>query len=240
MAQHICRDAVEIHWANGNIQVIRPVRGSVLMVKRRAEYVPLLGYSCFCRSADGRIICSEGYAHALYQLTCPVPVDSKLERNTLTALLNAASWLKRKPCTPELSLGKALFDTEVYVNGEKKYVLPDFIVTARVLTERRPEWSSKRWDMKTVITARENPAAYRHEADWCSAYRSTEMADNEHPPPFKKHMYGAFYASQVLRYFCGSVSTFPVTLSVVTGKSGFCIAPENTQTVMLPQRQQAF
>ncbi|HIB9394831.1 TPA: hypothetical protein ACWYJ4_005630, partial [Escherichia coli] len=27
---------------------------------------------------------------------------------------------------------------------------------------------------------------------------------------------------------------------VVTGKSGFCIAPENTQTVMLPQRQQAF
>lgn len=47
MAQHICRDAVEIHWANGNIQVIRPVRGSVLMVKRRAEYVPLLGYSCF-------------------------------------------------------------------------------------------------------------------------------------------------------------------------------------------------
>ena len=131
MAQHICRDAVEIHWANGNIQVIRPVRGSVLMVKRRAEYVPLLGYSCFCRSADGRIICSEGYAHALYQLTCPVPVDSKLERNTLTALLNVASWLKRKPGTPELSLERPLFDTEVYVNGEKKYVLPDFIVTAR-------------------------------------------------------------------------------------------------------------
>ncbi|WP_207230872.1 hypothetical protein, partial [Escherichia coli] len=37
-----------------------------------------------------------------------------------------------------------------------------------------------------------------------------------------------------------SLVTFPVTLSVVTGKSGFCIAPENTQTVMLPQRQQAF
>ncbi|EPD1493757.1 TPA: hypothetical protein ACUNCL_004683, partial [Escherichia coli] len=34
--------------------------------------------------------------------------------------------------------------------------------------------------------------------------------------------------------------TFSVTLSVVTGKSGFCIAPENTQTVMLPQRQPAF
>ncbi len=105
MAQHICRDAVEIHWANGNIQVIRPVRGSVLMVKRRAEYVPPYWVIlAFCRSADGRIICSEGYAHALYQLTCPVPVDSKLERNTLTALLNVASWLKRKPGTPELSL----------------------------------------------------------------------------------------------------------------------------------------
>ncbi len=41
------------------------------------------------------------------------------------------SWLKRKPGTPELSLERPLFDTEVYVNGEKKYVLPDFIVTAR-------------------------------------------------------------------------------------------------------------
>ncbi|CTB94769.1 Colicin-Ia [Shigella sonnei] len=28
-----------------------------------------------------------------------------------------------------------------------------------LLTERRPEWSSKRWDMKTVITARENPGS---------------------------------------------------------------------------------
>ncbi|SVG74078.1 Uncharacterised protein [Shigella sonnei] len=49
-----------------------------------------------------------------------MPVDSKLERNTLTALLNVASWLKRKPGTPELSLERPLFDTEVYVNGEKK------------------------------------------------------------------------------------------------------------------------
>ncbi|MFN1955645.1 hypothetical protein ACK2GW_21730 [Escherichia coli] len=31
-----------------------------------------------------------------------------------------ASWLKRKPGTPELSLERPLFDTEVYVNGEKK------------------------------------------------------------------------------------------------------------------------
>lgn len=70
-----------------------------------------------------------------------------------------ASWLKRKPGTPELSLERPLFDTEVYVNGEKKYVLPDFIVTARAPDGKTAEWSSKRWDMKTVITARENPGS---------------------------------------------------------------------------------
>ncbi|EHR7665179.1 hypothetical protein KU560_005339 [Escherichia coli] len=89
MAQHICRDAVEIHWANGNIQVIRPVRGiSINGEAQGGIRPPYWVILAFCRSADGRIICSEGYAHALYQLTCPVPVDSKLERNTLTALLN--------------------------------------------------------------------------------------------------------------------------------------------------------
>lgn len=36
-----------------------------------------------------------------------------INRNTLTALLNVASWLKRKPGTPELSLERPLFDTEV-------------------------------------------------------------------------------------------------------------------------------
>ncbi|VCY60078.1 hypothetical protein BANRA_05398 [Escherichia coli] len=96
MAQHICRDAVEIHWANGNIQVIRPVRGiSINGEAQGGIRPPYWVILAFCRSADGRIICSEGYAHALYQLTCPVPVDSKLERNTLTALLNVA--FKRKP-----------------------------------------------------------------------------------------------------------------------------------------------
>ncbi|EKE4730578.1 hypothetical protein OUY60_004967, partial [Escherichia coli] len=111
MAQHICRDAVEIHWANGNIQVFRPVRGiSINGEAQGGIRPPYWVILAFCRSADGRIICSEGYAHALYQLTCPVPVDSKLERNTLTALLNVASWLKRKPGTPELSLERPLFD----------------------------------------------------------------------------------------------------------------------------------
>ncbi|EMW70562.1 putative YagA/OmpC fusion domain protein [Escherichia coli Envira 8/11] len=75
MAQHICRDAVEIHWANGNIQVIRPVRGiSINGEAQGGIRPPYWVILAFCRSADGRIICSEGYAHALYQLTCPVPV----------------------------------------------------------------------------------------------------------------------------------------------------------------------
>ena len=121
MAQHICRDAVEIHWANGNIQVIRPVRGiSINGEAQGGIRPPYWVILAFCRSADGRIICSEGYAHALYQLTCPVPVDSKQERNTLTARLNVASWIKKKPGTTELRLERPLLDTEIYVNGEKK------------------------------------------------------------------------------------------------------------------------
>ncbi|MDO1935055.1 protein YagA, partial [Escherichia coli] len=193
MAQHICRDAVEIHWANGNIQVIRPVRGiSINGEAQGGIRPPYWVILAFCRSADGRIICSEGYAHALYQLTCPVPVDSKLERNTLTALLNVASWLKRKPGTPELSLERPLFDTEVYVNGEKKYVLPDFIVTARA-----PDGKTARVVIETM--------GYE-DSDYCArkSRQHTGMKqigvlhtdppkwlDNEHPP-FKKHMYGVF------------------------------------------------
>lgn len=193
MAQHICRDAVEIHWANGNIQVIRPVRGiSINGEAQGGIRPPYWVILAFCRSADGRIICSEGYAHALYQLTCPVPVDSKLERNTLTALLNVASWLKRKPGTPELSLERPLFDTEVYVNGEKKYVLPDFIVTARA-----PDGKTTRVVIETM--------GYE-DSDYCArkSRQHTGMKqigvlhtdppkwlDNDHPP-FKKHMYGVF------------------------------------------------
>ena len=193
MAQHICRDAVEIHWANGNIQVIRPVRGiSINGEAQGGIRPPYWVILAFCRSADGRIICSEGYAHALYQLTCPVPVDSKLERNTLTALLNVASWLKRKPGTPELSLERPLFDTEVYVNGEKKYVLPDFIVTARA-----PDGKTARVVIETM--------GYE-DSDYCArkSRQHTGMKqigvlhtdppkwlDNDHPP-FEKHMYGVF------------------------------------------------
>ena len=40
----------------------------------------------FRRSADGSIVCSDGYAHALHSRSCPVPVDSGLERKTLGSL----------------------------------------------------------------------------------------------------------------------------------------------------------
>nr|QWP89211.1 hypothetical protein IHCLGBEB_00014 [Escherichia coli] len=56
MAQHICRDAVEIHWANGNIQVIRPVRGISINGEAQGGIRPLLG-SAFAGVPMGRTIC---------------------------------------------------------------------------------------------------------------------------------------------------------------------------------------
>lgn len=84
----------------------------------------------FRRGSDGQVICSDGYAHALYSRSCPVPVDSGLERKTLEGLFEVAKWLYKKPGTPALSLEKPLFDIQVEVNGVKGFVLPDFIITA--------------------------------------------------------------------------------------------------------------
>ncbi|MCF7313233.1 hypothetical protein L3W93_12305, partial [Escherichia coli] len=85
-----------------------------------------------------------------------------------------------------------LFDTEVYVNGEKKYVLPDFIVTARA-----PDGKTARVVIETM--------GYE-DSDYCArkSRQHTGMKqigvlhtdppkwlDNDHPP-FKKHMYGVF------------------------------------------------
>ncbi|HHN6894833.1 TPA: hypothetical protein ACRO74_004637, partial [Escherichia coli] len=99
---------------------------------------------------------------------------------------------KRKPGTPELSLERPLFDTEVYVNGEKKYVLPDFIVTAMA-----PDGKTARVVIETM--------GYE-DSDYCArkSRQHTGMKqigvlhtdppkwlDNDHPP-FEKHMYGVF------------------------------------------------
>ncbi|EFL9197382.1 hypothetical protein ND23_004840 [Escherichia coli] len=82
----------------------------------------------FRRAEDGKIICREGYAHALFQKGCPVPVDSELERGTLKSLSTVSKWLLNKPDAPTLNLEKPLFDIEVCTDDEKGYVLPDFIV----------------------------------------------------------------------------------------------------------------
>lgn len=45
-------------------------------------------------------------------------------------MAEVAGWVAKKPDAPALSLEKPLFDLEVTLNGEKGFVLPDFIVTA--------------------------------------------------------------------------------------------------------------
>ncbi|MBW6055311.1 hypothetical protein HTZ85_27085 [Escherichia coli] len=52
-----------------------------------------------------------------------------------------------------------------------------------LLTERRPEWSSKRWDMKTVITARENPGQHTGMKQIGVLHTDPpKWLDNDHPP----------------------------------------------------------
>lgn len=86
----------------------------------------------FRRSADGSIVCSDAYAHALHSRSCPVPVDSGLERQTVDSLATCAAWLAKKEDAPvrSLSLKKPLFDYAVTLDGEEGWVLPDFMVEA--------------------------------------------------------------------------------------------------------------
>lgn len=90
----------------------------------------------FRRSADGNVVCCDGYAHALHTRSCPVPVDSGLERQTLESLATCAAWLSKKEDVPVrcLSLKKPLFDYDVTVDGEEGWVLPDFLVDAMMAT----------------------------------------------------------------------------------------------------------
>lgn len=132
MSSHVSRDEVEFRWQSGSI-VFRPERGVSINGESlggvRPPYWVILA---FRRGSDGNIICSEGYAHALFRLGAPIPVDSDLERSTLESLSVVSEWLKNKPEVPLLSLEKPLFDIEVCTEGEKGYVLPDFIITGRM------------------------------------------------------------------------------------------------------------
>ncbi|EAQ0500394.1 hypothetical protein CTP45_25495 [Salmonella enterica] len=129
-SEHVSRDKVEFNWSGG-ARVFSPERGVSIngesLEGGRPPYWVILS---FRRADDGKIICSEGYAHALFQKECPVPVDSELERGTLKSLSTVTKWLLNKPDAPTLSLEKPLFDIEVCTDGEKGYVLPDFIVMA--------------------------------------------------------------------------------------------------------------
>lgn len=130
MSDQVTHDEVLFRWPGGELP-FRPERGVSLNGEAqdgaRPPYWVILA---FRRGMDGTVICSEGYAHALFRRGCPVPVDSGLERTTLESLSEVAGWLVKKPGTPALSLEKPLFDTEVNVDGEKGFVLPDFIITA--------------------------------------------------------------------------------------------------------------
>lgn len=130
MSDRVSRDEAVFAWSGGE-KSFRPERGmSINGESQDGIRPPYWVILAFCRGNDGRVICSEGYAHALFRRNCPVPVDSKLERQTLASLSEAAKWMKNKPEAPHLSLQKPLFDIEVDIKGEKGFVLPDFIVTA--------------------------------------------------------------------------------------------------------------
>ncbi|MEQ9883163.1 hypothetical protein ABRP83_13405 [Pectobacterium brasiliense] len=78
-----------------------------------------------------KVVCRDGYAHAMHSTSYPVPVDSNLERETLNDINYAVEWITDSAEYPKqnFSLHKPLFDIEVN-DGEdgKGYVIPDFII----------------------------------------------------------------------------------------------------------------
>lgn len=135
MSSSVTRKNVKFSWGAGKEKTFNPVRGvSINGESQDGIRPPYWVILSFIRSTDGSIICSEGYAHALFKLTCPIPVDSKLERDTLKRIEAVA--IKLNEIQSHLSLVKPLFDIEVEVDGVKGFVLPDFIVQARMASGR--------------------------------------------------------------------------------------------------------
>jgi len=128
MSDLVSREHVTFAW-NGGERTFAPEKGvSINGESQEGVRPPYWVILAFRRGAEGSVICSEGYAHALFRRTCPVPVDSGLERQTLEGIAEVARWLKGK--AGDLTLLKPLFDIEVDVEEEKGYVLPDFIIQA--------------------------------------------------------------------------------------------------------------
>ncbi|HHE3366733.1 TPA: hypothetical protein ACOSDI_004704, partial [Salmonella enterica] len=131
MSDQVTRDEVLFRWPGGQLPFRPERRVSINGEAQDGARPPYWVILAFRRGMDGTVICSEGYAHALFRRGCPVPVDSGLERYTLESLSEVAGWLARKPGAPTLSVDKPLFDIEVSTDGEKGFVLPDFILNAR-------------------------------------------------------------------------------------------------------------
>lgn len=92
----------------------------------RGKYWVILMYQ---RNDSGALVCRDAYAHALFDYACPVPVDSNLERATVTSIITAGKWLQSSGY--EISLNKPLFDIKVLVEQEEGLVLPDFMLTVK-------------------------------------------------------------------------------------------------------------
>ncbi|WP_368927341.1 hypothetical protein [Serratia marcescens] len=92
----------------------------------REKYWVILMYR---RNDVGSVVCRDAYAHALFDYACPVPVDSNLERETINSIMTGGKWLQSSGY--ELSLNKPLFDITVDLDGEKRFVLPDFLLTVK-------------------------------------------------------------------------------------------------------------
>lgn len=130
MSDLVDREHVTFAW-NGGERRFFPERGvSINGESQEGVRPPYWVILAFRRGAGDGLICSEGYVHALFRRNCPVPVDSGLERQTLEGIAEVATWLKGK--AGELTLVKPLFDIEVEVEGEKGFVLPDFIIQAKM------------------------------------------------------------------------------------------------------------
>ncbi|EOV8839298.1 hypothetical protein ACNY9Y_003886 [Cronobacter dublinensis] len=80
---------------------------------------------------SGQVECRDGYAHAVYSRNWPVPVDSELEKITLSGINECTKWLRKDSPDKTIVLLKPvheLLSTDP-VSGEKGYVIPDFMLT---------------------------------------------------------------------------------------------------------------
>lgn len=136
MSDLVSREHVTFAWNGGERRFVPEKGVSINGESQEGVRPPYWVILAFKRGAEGDLVCSEGYAHALFRRTCPVPVDSGLERQTLEGIAEVARWLKDK--AGELTLVKPLFDIEVDVEGEKGFVLPDFIIQAKLPDGREP------------------------------------------------------------------------------------------------------